>query len=123
MPNKKHIVLGVTASIAIYKACEIVRRLGKEGYSISVVMTDEAKELISPMVFQSLSGNRVYSGYVICSGIDNLTHRWNVVKSELVTAHRYFKIAGQVLRFAYHNIRMPSYPRYALKIPAGCRAA
>jgi phosphopantothenoylcysteine decarboxylase/phosphopantothenate--cysteine ligase len=62
MPDKKHIVLGVTASIAIYKACEIVRRLGKEGYSVSVVMTDEAKELISPVVFQSLSGGRVYSG-------------------------------------------------------------
>jgi len=62
MPNKKNIVLGVTASIAIYKACEIVRRLGAEGFSVSVVMTDEARELISPVVFQGLSGNRVYSG-------------------------------------------------------------
>jgi phosphopantothenoylcysteine decarboxylase/phosphopantothenate--cysteine ligase len=62
MPNKKNIVLGVTASIAIYKACEIVRRLGAEGLNVSVVMTDEAKELIRPVVFQSLSGNRVYSG-------------------------------------------------------------
>lgn len=62
MPEKKNIILGVTASIAIYKACEIVRRLSKEGFRISVVMTDEAKELISPIVFQGLSGNRVYSG-------------------------------------------------------------
>ena len=62
MPNKKNIVLGVTASIAIYKACEIVRRLSAEGFSVSVVMTDEARELISPVVFQGLSGNRVYGG-------------------------------------------------------------
>lgn len=62
MPAKKNIILGVTASIAIYKACEIVRRLSAEGLSISVVMTEEAKELIRPVVFQSLSGNRVYSG-------------------------------------------------------------
>jgi phosphopantothenoylcysteine decarboxylase/phosphopantothenate--cysteine ligase len=62
MTDKKNIVLGVTASIAIYKACEIVRRLSAEGFRVSVVMTEEAKELIRPVVFQSLSGNRVYSG-------------------------------------------------------------
>jgi phosphopantothenoylcysteine decarboxylase/phosphopantothenate--cysteine ligase len=62
MTDKKNIVLGVTASIAIYKACEIVRRLSAEGFGVSVVMTEEAKELIRPVVFQSLSGNRVYSG-------------------------------------------------------------
>jgi phosphopantothenoylcysteine decarboxylase/phosphopantothenate--cysteine ligase len=62
MLNKKNIVLGVTASIAIYKACEIVRGLSAEGFSVSVAMTEEAKELIRPVVFQSLSGNRVYSG-------------------------------------------------------------
>jgi len=52
--------LGVTASIAIYKACEILRRLQDQSFSVSVVMTEEAKELIRPVVFQSLSGNRVY---------------------------------------------------------------
>lgn len=56
----KNVVLGVTASIAVYKACEIVRRLKEDKFSVTVVMTDEAKELIRPVVFQSLSGNRVY---------------------------------------------------------------
>lgn len=60
MINKKTIILGVTASIAIYKACEIIRRLQEQGYSVVVVMTPEAKELISPVVFQSLSANKVY---------------------------------------------------------------
>ncbi|KPK98485.1 MAG: phosphopantothenoylcysteine decarboxylase [Omnitrophica WOR_2 bacterium SM23_72] len=60
MKQKKSIILGVTASIAIYKACEILRRLQDQSFSVSVVMTEEAKELIRPVVFQSLSGNRVY---------------------------------------------------------------
>jgi len=62
MPKKKNIVLGVTASIAIYKACEIIRRLREQGFSVTVVMTAEAEELIKPIVFQGLSGNPVYRG-------------------------------------------------------------
>lgn len=60
--QKKNIILGVTASIAIYKACEIIRRLKEGGFSVTVVMTPEAEELIRPIVFQSLSGNKVYCG-------------------------------------------------------------
>ena len=54
------IILGVTASIAIYKACEILRCLIKNNISVSVVMTENATKLISPQVFASLSGTRVY---------------------------------------------------------------
>ena len=61
MQGQKNIVLGVTASIAIYKACDLVRRLQDEKFSVTCVMTDEARELINPVVFQSLTGNRVYS--------------------------------------------------------------
>jgi phosphopantothenoylcysteine decarboxylase/phosphopantothenate--cysteine ligase len=59
---KKNILLGVTASIAIYKSCEIIGRLKDENFSVTVVMTKEAQELIRPIVFQSLSGNKVYAG-------------------------------------------------------------
>jgi len=62
MDKTKNIILGVTASIAIYKACDLVRRLRDAGYSVTVVMTREAEELIKPIVFQSLSGNKVYTG-------------------------------------------------------------
>ncbi|MCX5711427.1 MAG: hypothetical protein NT060_05740 [Candidatus Omnitrophica bacterium] len=62
MDKTKNIILGVTASIAIYKACDLVRRLRDAGYSVTVVMTKEAEELIKPIVFQSLSGNNVYTG-------------------------------------------------------------
>lgn len=57
---EKNIILGVTASIAIYKACDLVRKLKAQGFNVQVVMTKEAEELIKPIVFQSLSGNHVY---------------------------------------------------------------
>ncbi|MDD5282105.1 MAG: flavoprotein [Candidatus Omnitrophica bacterium] len=56
----KNIILGVTASIAIYKTCELIRILRKCGFTVKVIMTKEAEELIRPVVFSSLSGNRVY---------------------------------------------------------------
>lgn len=58
----KNILLGVTAGIAIYKACDILRRLREEGFSVTVIMSREAEELIKPLVFQSLSGSKVYRG-------------------------------------------------------------
>lgn len=61
MAKHKEIILGVSASVAIYKACEILRRLKADGFSVTVVMTKEAQELIQPMLFASLSSNRVYS--------------------------------------------------------------
>src|SRR3989338_2110628 len=58
---KKHkILLGVSASIAIYKSCDIIRRLQEESCDLTVVMTKESKEFIQPQLFQSLSGNQVY---------------------------------------------------------------
>ncbi len=60
--TKNNIILGITASIAIYKSCGLIRRLRECGLVVHVVMTKEAQELIKPIVFQSLSGNRVYSG-------------------------------------------------------------
>lgn len=62
MVRERNIILGVTASIALYKACDIVSKLKTQAFSVTVVMTKEAEELIKPIVFQSLSGNRVYRG-------------------------------------------------------------
>ena len=62
MAKEKNIILGVTASIAIYKACDIVRRLKERGFLVTVVQTKESEELIKPIVFQSLSGRKVYRG-------------------------------------------------------------
>ncbi len=55
----KNILVGVTGSIAIYKACELVRLFVKSGASVDVVMTPSAERFISPLVFEALTRNRV----------------------------------------------------------------
>lgn len=55
----KDIVLGVTGSIAAYKAAQLVRHLRKEGATVKVVMTAHAMRFVTPLTFETLSGNRV----------------------------------------------------------------
>jgi len=59
MKNKK-VLIGVTAGIAIYKTCSLVRMFIKNGAEVKVIMSESSTKLISPVVFQSLSGNPVY---------------------------------------------------------------
>ena len=61
MLKGKRIVLGVTGGIAAYKAAEFVRLLVKEEADVHVVMTENAQEFITPLTFQTLSGNPVVS--------------------------------------------------------------
>ena len=53
------IVLGVTGSIAAYKACELVRLFVKNGDAVHVIMTDHAREFVTPLTFRTLSRNPV----------------------------------------------------------------
>ena len=53
------IVLGVTGSIAAYKACELVRLFVKRGDDVRVVMTVAAQRFVTPLTFQTLSRNPV----------------------------------------------------------------
>jgi phosphopantothenoylcysteine decarboxylase / phosphopantothenate---cysteine ligase len=63
MQNKK-ILVGVTGGIAIYKICDLVRRLVKKDYSVKMMMTENAAKLVSALVFHSLSRSTVYvDGY------------------------------------------------------------
>lgn len=55
----KEIILGVTGGIAAYKAVELLRELTKKGAKVHVVMTRNAQEFITPLTFQTLSGNPV----------------------------------------------------------------
>ncbi|HEY8904169.1 MAG TPA: flavoprotein, partial [Chthoniobacterales bacterium] len=55
----KTIVLGVTGSIAAYKAADLTSRLVKRGYDLRVVMTRNAAEFVTPLTFQTLSRNPV----------------------------------------------------------------
>jgi len=60
MLRGKTIVLGVTGGIAVYKAVELLRLLTKAGAVVHVVMTRAATEFVTPLTFQTLSGQPVH---------------------------------------------------------------
>ena len=60
MFDEKKILLGVSASVSIYKSCELIRQLRKDGFEVKVALTKEAQSFISPLLFESLSSNKVY---------------------------------------------------------------
>lgn len=72
MLNGKKIVLGVTGSIAAYKAALLVRLLVKEGAEVQVVMTPAAKEFITPLTLSTLSGRPV-----LCDFFSSESGAWN----------------------------------------------
>ena len=55
----KTVIVGVTASIAAYKACEIVNLLRKDAFDVKVILTKDALEFVTPLTLQTLSGNKV----------------------------------------------------------------
>ena len=72
----QHILLGVTGSIAAYKACEVLRYLQRQGADIRVVMTRAAQEFVGPLSFETLSGHEV---------ITDLFPRHRVVKTRHIS--------------------------------------
>lgn len=61
MMKNRRILLGITGSIAAYKAAYLVRELQKTNASIQVVMTPAATEFIAPLTLQTLSGQEVFT--------------------------------------------------------------
>ena len=58
---KKNIIVGITGSIAAYKAADIANTLTKEGHSVHVIMTKAAMEFITPLTLQTLTKNKVHT--------------------------------------------------------------
>lgn len=63
MLQGKHIVLGITGSIAAYKACYIIRGLIKKGAEVQVVITPSGKEFITPITLSALTSKPVISEF------------------------------------------------------------
>ncbi len=59
----KHIILGITGSIAAYKAAMLLRELVKEGAEVQVVITPAGKQFITPVTLSALSGKPVQSDF------------------------------------------------------------
>ena len=56
----KNILLGVTGSVAVYKAADLANQLTKLGYNVDVLMTESAQKFVTPLTFQSVTHNKVY---------------------------------------------------------------
>jgi phosphopantothenoylcysteine decarboxylase/phosphopantothenate--cysteine ligase len=63
MLKGKKIIVGITGSIAAYKAAFLTRLLIREGAEVKVIMTPLAMEFITPVTMATLSGNRVLSDF------------------------------------------------------------
>ncbi len=61
MLKKRKILLGVTGSIAVYKSVDLVRRLAEEGASVHVIMTEASRRFVTPLSFEVVSRNRVFT--------------------------------------------------------------
>lgn len=97
----KRIILGVTGSIAAYKAVYLLRLLMKEGADVQVIMTPAAREFVGPVTFSALSGKTVLSDFFSSDGGDWNSHVEMGVSADLmlvapVTASTLGKLANGV---------------------------
>jgi len=95
------IILGVTGSIAAYKAVYLLRLLVKEGARVQVIMTPSAMEFVGPVTFSALSGNTVLSDFFSAEGGDWNSHVEMGVSADLmliapITATTLGKMAGGI---------------------------
>jgi phosphopantothenoylcysteine decarboxylase/phosphopantothenate--cysteine ligase len=72
--NQKHIILGVTGSIAAYKAVEIASKLTQGGALVDVILTASAEKFITPLTFQSVTGRRAFTDSDLWDREGHVTH-------------------------------------------------
>lgn len=89
----KTIVLGVTGSIAAYKAAQLCSDLHKTGAQVHVIMTESATKLVAPQTFETLSGNRV--------SVETFDRNfeWNVMHVSLAKKADVFVVAPATANF------------------------
>lgn len=89
----KTIVLGVTGSIAAYKAAQLCSDLHKTGAQVHVIMTGSATKLVAPQTFETLSGNRV--------SVETFDRNfeWNVMHVSLAKKADVFVVAPATANF------------------------
>ncbi len=101
MLTERRIVLGVTGGIAAYKAAELVRELVRRGAKVRVIMTDHACQFITPLTFETLSGNPVATDLFRMTGSFEIGHIALAEFAELIviapaTANLIGKLAGGI---------------------------
>ena len=72
--SDKHILLGVTGSIAAYKAIELASKLTQAGAQVDVILTAAAGKFITPLTFQSVTGRKAYTDADLWGGEAHVLH-------------------------------------------------
>lgn len=96
-----NVLLGVTGSIAAYKAAQITSRLTKQGHNVDVILTESGSRFITPLTLQTLSKNKVYMDMFEEIVPSEVKHISLAKKADLVliapaTANIIGKIAGGI---------------------------
>lgn len=101
MVQDKNIVLGVTGSIAVYKAVEIASKLTQEGAKVNVVMTQAAQEFVTPLTFRAITNRPVVTEMFNPASEFSIEHVTLAAGADLVviapaTANVIAKLAGGI---------------------------
>ena len=70
----KHILLGVTGSIAAFKAADLASKLAQAGAQVDVILTSGAEKFVTPLTFQSVTGRRAYTDSDLWGGEAHVLH-------------------------------------------------
>ncbi|MBI5934134.1 MAG: bifunctional phosphopantothenoylcysteine decarboxylase/phosphopantothenate--cysteine ligase CoaBC [Chloroflexi bacterium] len=70
----KHILLGVTGSIAAFKAADLASKLAQAGARVDVILTTGAEKFVTPLTFQSVTGRRAYTESDLWGGEAHVLH-------------------------------------------------
>ncbi len=81
--NKK-IILGVTGSIAAYKAAELASRITQAGGSVTAILTDSGTKMVSPLTFAAVSGQKAYTDSDLWSDKEYVPHIFLARQADLL---------------------------------------
>ena len=81
---RKHLLLVITGSIAAYKIGDLIERLREEGARVTCVMTESAKQFVTPLVLRAISGERVYHEFFAVDTPYSVLHTSLAEESDLV---------------------------------------
>ncbi len=107
----KNIILGVTGSIAAFKAVAMVSNLKNQGYDITVIMTKSSQNFVNPLTFRTLSQNKVITDLFVDESVYEPQHVSIAQKADLVviapaTANIIGKIASGIADDALSSVVM-----------------
>ena len=83
-PSGKKILLGISASIAAYRACDLITDLRAEGFAVTVVMTKDAHHFVTALTLQSLAGSEVIEDFFSVPGRLKPVHIELAKQSDLI---------------------------------------